>query len=170
MTLAGAIKLMFRTLLSREKIYCIIGTVNDVDNVNRVCTVLPIDGSPELFDVRMTSEISTSGGLTDGFCIFPLKGSIVTVAFINSTTGIIINSNTASQIFSDTALFQFNQGTYEGLIKIVSLTQKLNNLKTETENNLLAIQTAITALGGAYTPLSLTQFNKSDYEDTKVKH
>jgi len=179
MTLLGAIKSIFNYLLAREKIYCIIGEVTVVDNGKRTCTVKPIDGTPDLYDVRMTPEISTTGGLLDGLCVFPNKGSMVVVAFLNPTTGVIISSNTASQIFSDTKLFQFNQGKNFGLIKIVELTTKLNQLKTEFNNFVLVynshVHTGVTAGGAstAVTPsqaVNATPFNKSDYEDTLITH
>jgi len=175
MTAFDAIKRIFNILLSREKIYCIVGQINSVDFNKRTCVVKPIDDSPLLYDVRLQAAISN----TNGFCLYPGKDSFVIVAFINSTTGLVVGSTGLESIHSDCNLFEFNNGT-DGMVKIVQLTDKLNNLVDEINkikdivnshthpylNGTVAAETSAT-LTRAY---AATTFNKSNYEDVKIKH
>lgn len=61
-----------------EQLYAKICTVHRVDKVNKCCDVIPVDGSAELFEVPFhPSEVD------QGLCLYPTKGSLVLVVFIN---------------------------------------------------------------------------------------
>ncbi len=134
-------------------------TVDSVDADNRVCDCTPIggDATTSIPGVQLCAENN------NGLVVFPKVGSTVIVAQS-------IRNNTFVMMFSDVDAIQFMDGTFGGLVKIIDLTTKLNNLKTEVQAELVKIQTAITALGGAYVPGTLSAFSKADYENTLVKH
>ena len=61
-----------------EQLYAKICTVHRVDKVNKCCDVIPVDDSAELFEVPFhPSEVD------QGLCLYPAKGSLVLVVFIN---------------------------------------------------------------------------------------
>ena len=134
-------------------------TVDSVDKDNRVCDCTPIGGEADtnIPGVQLCAENN------NGLVVFPKVGSTVIVAQS-------VRNNTFVLMFSDVESIQFMDGTYGGIVKIIDLTSKLNNLKTEVQAELTKIQVAITALGGAYTPGSLSAFSKSDYENPLVTH
>lgn len=137
------------------------GTVVSVDKQKNTCKVERED-LPELFNVRLNA-IETPGN--EVFTIYPKQGSNVLVILIENdrTDGFIISATDIEESI-------FNGGSNGGLIKITEQTTKLNTLVNELTAELTKIATAITSAGGAYTPGTLSQFSKADFENEKVKH
>ena len=140
--------------------------------------------------------------------IVPKEGSKVVVGFHSNTVGqclvvqqadkVLINTDTAEEnsnsktvnvendfnincndVNVETNSWDFNGGSFQGLIKIVDLTTKLN--KTITELNDLrtkfnAHKHIGVSTGGGVSGIPdkvvsvFTVFNKNDYENTKIKH
>lgn len=71
--------LLRQLLKDQEEIYSIIGQAVEVDEVKRVCRVKPLDGSAEVFDVRLQSRVSSDIGLV----VFPAVNSEVTITFLS---------------------------------------------------------------------------------------
>lgn len=55
-------------------------------------------------------------------------------------------------------------------MKIIEYTAKQNAMIAALNTQLAAISTAIGLLGGSYTVVPLNTFDKTDYEDIKIKH
>ena len=75
--------------------------------------------------------------------------------------------------------FVFNGGSNEGIIKIIQLTEKLNLLVSQVNNLKLRFNihkhTGVSTGGGVsgitdILGVDATDFSKSDYEDTNIKH
>lgn len=154
-------------------------TVTSVDKESRTCECTPISGNADttIPKVRLMAEAN------DGFLVLPKAGSTVMVALssrgyayvfmysdideVNITIGEA--GNYTSFDIKD-GLQQFNDGSFGGMVKIVALTTKLNNLITQLTAQLGLIATGIAAGGGSYTPGTLSTFNKIDYENIKITH
>lgn len=165
MTINDAIKEFFKRFVKSEEIYAKIGTVSNVDEVNRICDVEPIDGEAEILNVRLQSVTTSALGIVP----IPKDGSKVVVNFLNNEAGFVSLYSEIDKLLIDTDLVKFNGGSLDGLVKINELTTKLNLLKTEVQAELVKIQTGLAGVGGVYTPGTLTSFDKNNYENTKIK-
>lgn len=150
-----------------EELYHKIGVVESVD-VEDATAVVNIANGDAITDVRL-QQIKTSNGIF----ITPMVGSPVLVGWSDNTTAFIA-------LYSDVQNVIYHDGTNGGLIKIEALTAKVNALvgavnamyaefKAHTHN-----VTGVSAPTGPVLPTpaqpDAMQFDKSDYENTKVKH
>jgi len=145
-------------ILTKENFYLKIGKVLVVDLINYKFFFEPNDGSPKQF-----ATMAVIDSISNSIIIVPEINSIVIVAYTNKEDAYCISVEKASEIL-------INSGLNGGLINIIPQTTKLNLLVSEMQAELVKIATGITGAGGAYTPGTLSQFNKNDYEDTNVKH
>ncbi|MBD2769698.1 hypothetical protein IC235_17550 [Hymenobacter sp. BT664] len=65
----------------------VTGTVKDVDKAARTIDVDPDDEGAELLNVRLRSVVD---GAQDGFTIWPVQGSTVTVLMLDDHTGLVV--------------------------------------------------------------------------------
>jgi len=163
-----------------ENIICKV--IDDVDISDFTCTCEPLNGTAPFFKVRLKAE-NPGGNL-----IVPKKGSTVIVSMLD-------NGNGCVSMFSEVEYFLFtadnsslkieknkitmNDGSLGGLVKIETLTTKLNNLETKVNDVIAKLKAVVIPLApsGTY-PLStdfasvsdLTKTKKSDIENTKIKH
>lgn len=137
------------------------GKVTKVDKEANTCNVERED-LPELFKVRLNAITSPGTNIVS---IYPKVGSRVLVVLVenNKTDAYVLTATDIEEII-------INGGTNGGIIKIENQTQKLNKLVTELTTELTKVATGITGAGGAYTPGALSQFDKADYENEKIKH
>lgn len=144
----------------------VAATVVSVDINSRTCAVTTITGKSEIdiLNVQLMPSVS------DGFILVPTVGSMVYIGysirnlpFVHMFSGI----DKVLLICNDVVV---NDGSFGGLIKIIEQTSKLNNLVSQLTTELGKIATGIAAGGGSYTPGTLDQFNKSDYENTMFTH
>src|ERR1035437_8845598 len=114
-------------------------TVNSVNVELRTANVDSIDNSLYGLDVRFMLEVS------DGDMSVPTVGSTVTVAMTDFTEPYIVEATwideklfvVGNQSYSIVDGKQvFNDGSFDGFVKVVELTQKLNALEN-LFNNLL---------------------------------
>lgn len=181
----------------QNEIYSKLCTVDSVDSGKRICTCSPTDGSSQLLEVRLESDITINSdsepisSTSKGFFVVPEVGSLVVVTFISKTEAFVSAWTEISDIVVKTTnytteqdLFKFNDGAFGGLIKISDLETKLNNLVTEINalkdlyNNHIHITTA--TVGASPTPgvispttstgSNMTNFNKNDFENTDIIH
>jgi hypothetical protein len=82
---AGAIKKLTKT---SDEVYAKVCEVIEVNQSEKTIDVKPIDGTAEIFDVRLQAE-SETGGLV----LFPKKGSAVLVVFINKNCAAVVNTS-----------------------------------------------------------------------------
>lgn len=74
-----------RQINTIEQVYSLTGTVTGIDADNRTCTVKPVNGDAEIFDVRLQAVIGNDSGVV----VFPASGSVVLVTMLNPHAGFI---------------------------------------------------------------------------------
>jgi hypothetical protein len=141
--------------------------VNSIDLSKRTANVTTITGTANLtFDALLTA------GISDGFVITPEIGSMVYVLTSKYTLPFIVT-------FSDITQFDIMGGEFGGLVKVVELTQKLNNLENKVNEIITTFGThthTVIMLGAptatTATPIvgNLTVSQRADIENTKIKH
>lgn len=162
--------------LKKEKIYSMVGTAKNVDEVKRICDFTPIGDEADRFDVRLQSAESQTLGLV----LIPKEGSFIIISFMNRTQAFVSLTSELEKVLVDTDLFQFNGGDNDGLVKIGDLIAKLNNLENDI-NNLKSIFSAWAPVandGGAALKGLLATYSgdtfvptlQTELEDTKVTH
>lgn len=160
--------------------------VESVDG--ETCTVSV--GDLKLTDVRLRSVVN---GESSKLLITPAKDSYVTIIdlsgelretevigysqieAIDIETGGDINIKCKGDTNLDCdGIVTFNGGDNDGLVQINKLTQKLNQLvqKFNAHTHTTTATIGPSATVGVISPITsqASTFNKSDYEDTKVKH
>jgi hypothetical protein len=127
-------------------------TVDSVDLVNLICYCIPLNGDADLVGVRLMANID------NGFLLIPEVDSIVVVSFLSDSSAYVSLVSKVSEV-------NLNGKNFDGLVKINEQTAKLNQLVNELQAQLILIASGITAGGGSYSPGTLSQFNKTDYEN-----
>ena len=172
------IKNKIRAMVGKNTPLLLTGKVKSVDG--ETCTVSI--GDLTLTDVRLRSVIN---GEDSKLLITPAEDSYVTIIDLSGDlreTEVIgysqieaIDIDTSGDITVNCrGNIVINGGSNDGLVKINELTRKLNQLVQQFNAHTHFVETAGSAAaqtGTTQVPGSLAQtFNKSDYEDTKVKH
>jgi len=183
--------------LQKEEIYLKVGAASNVDLSDFTFTLTPNDETAVIEKVLLKAIATSTGG---SMVIIPVEGSFVVVGFMSSVTGVCIHVEEAGSISmtgesvditatdididSDDIRINaiqtiFNSGTFGGLIKIVDLTAKLNELR-DTVNDFIQnfrthVHTGVTTGAGSSgttitNPTDAVVFNKDDYEDTDITH
>jgi len=128
MTIEDALYKFFLKFLGKERIYSKTGVVSDVNETTRLCNVLPNDGSPLLYNVRLQTIKDSS----TGFVVIPKNGTECIVSFINKSTAFLSSCEESDKLIVDCdTLIQFNGGTKDGLVTVNELVTKLNNLESD---------------------------------------
>lgn len=183
---------------SKEELYLKVGVASEIDESDFTFKFTPIDEKSIVEDVRMKSIVD---GGPEAFVIVPKEGTKVVVGFHSNTVGqclivqeaakVLINTENKTDNISNeynincddvkvaTDSWIFNGGGFEGLIKIIDITTKLNDLISELDSlkNSLNSHThpGVTIGAGVTGPSSttigaFTPFVKADYENNKIKH
>ena len=149
--------------------------VVSVDENNRTCNVTST-GSVVEFDIN---DVTLMASIDDGLLVIPKIKSDVIVCYNNKNVKYICQFSAIEKvliIIGDTTVeivdgsIKFNDGSFDGLVKISDLTSKLNDMVRMVNIELAKIQIGIASGGGSYSPTNLSNFNKSDYENTKITH
>jgi len=134
MTIPEAIQILIQRELARTEIYSVLCRVISVDNTERTCEVEPLNGNSELFGVRFQANIE----LTEGIYIEPKVNSHVIVGFLNPVQALVLQYSEVENVYIDTQGDTiFNGGTNKGMVKVVELVQKLNDLETKVNDLVL---------------------------------
>ena len=160
-------------------------TVNSVDLAARTCDCTAIGGETanDIPDVELMAEVD------DGFLLVPAVGSTVIVTYSKANVPfvslfsaidqvVIITGN--SQVIIQNGLIQLNDGSYGGLVQVINLVQKLNNLENLV-NDLVAkfnmhVHPGVQSGAGSTGPTvsletgTLTPTEQADIENTEVTH
>lgn len=139
--------------------------VKSVDGAT--CTVTRVLDGLEIADVRLNCHITEN----EGIVVTPKVNSFVLVTNIDGRQHFVSQCSEVEKITIDcNGDIIINGGNNDGIIKIKELTNKLNALvqKFNTHTHPAALGTATVAVSPTTSPAS--NFNKSDYEDIKVKH
>lgn len=149
-----------------------------VTGVNEAsCEVERVFDKLKIKDVRLNATVKDNEGLI----IYPTKNSYVLVTNIDNDKYFVSQFSQIEKITIDVnSNIAINGGNNEGLVKIKELTAKLNDLINSynmfvATYNLHTHQIAMVSgvqVANATTNLgsSAKLFNKSDYENTKIKH
>lgn len=161
-------KLIKELSKTNDEKYCVVCTVDSIDETALTAYCLPIDESrADLPDVRLVADTSKIG-----FVRFPKVGSIVIVSFLTNEAGYISDCNDVDKIY-------LNGSNYDGIVKVEELTTKLNNLENLINTHLLAYNihthagvTVGSGATGITTPdtQTLTPTIKTDILNPLIKH
>jgi len=136
-----------------EETYSLLCTVNSVDTTNNVCVVTPINGDPQLFDVKFSPDNTNTG-----FVVIPMVNSIVMVTFLSKENAFI-------SMFSQVQSYSLKTSTDD-------LNQLLKDLITQISNVATACSeiTVIASSFGANTtqPANLVSFTTAVTELTTI--
>lgn len=146
-----------------------LGIVKDVDKTENTCTI--DDDGVEWLGVRLRAITGESNGIV----AYPKTGAYVLCVKVEDTEEwAVIKASEYESIEMKIESLLINGGELGGLVKIEELTNKLNDLVTKF-NAHTHITTA--TVGSSPTPGTIAAttnqaepFNKSDFEDTKIKH
>jgi len=198
MAIHDIISAFIKNWADKEELYLKIGTASEINEDDFTFKFTPNDEKSVVEDVRMKVIVD---GTAEAIVIVPKEGTKVVVGFHSNTVGqclkvqeadkVLINSRSKTINIEDdfnincddvkvaTDSWVFNDGTFEGLIKIVDLTSKLNKLVGEVDNLKDVVNThkhigvttgagvsGITDKFGS----NATAFDKDDYENTIIKH
>lgn len=205
MAIGDVINSFINNWSSKQELYLVLGTASDINESDFTFKFTPIAETSNVEDVRMKSIVDAG---PETFVIVPKEGSKVVVGFHSKTVGQCLVVQQAAKIIINTAIFQenteskevnvendysincddvkvqteswiFNQGGLGGLINIVDITEKLNDL-VEDLNGLRAdfnshLHTGVSSGSASSGPpnkvvTTFDEFNKDDYEDTKIQH
>ena len=132
--------------------------VISVDLPTNTCYCEPINGDSEIQNVKLTTNITGAGV---GFLLIPKINSLVVVTFLD-------NSSAYVSMVAEVDEVNVNGKTLGGLVKVIDLTTKLNNL----ENKVNALITGISGWvpvpndGGAALKVALTAWLSSSLTPT----
>lgn len=157
-TIAGVDEIQYDSVLC---------TVSDIDLVANTCTCTPMDGTAELLGIILSVNLSK------GFLLIPTDGSRVEVTLTSNVTGFISMVSDASQAY---ILGDANGG----IVKVVPLVTKINNLESDL-NTLKAAFSAWVVVAGdggaalktiatAWAAATLTPTVRANIENTFIQH
>lgn len=177
-------QLLNEIVKSNDEIFSIVAKVTTVDENERTCDVEPLNGTAEIFGVRLQSDIDG----TNGFVMIPAIDSNVIVTFLNNTTGFVSLCSNVEKIHVvsnieltvDCDAITFNGGSNDGLIKVNDLISKINTIENDL-NTLKSIfsawvpvvqdgGTALKTATATWSGQTITPTQKTDIENDKIKH
>lgn len=173
----------------KDLVQVFVCKVDSVDKVKRTCDCTPIggDAATSLPGVRLMVENN------DGFLVIPSVGSSVVVALSTKGLAYIYQFSDIDEVLIyvegtpnpttfnlKQGLIQFNDGSFAGLVKVIELTQKLNNLENKVNDIITKYDThthagvqtggGSTATPSAIVTGTLTPTTQSEIENTLIKH
>ncbi len=173
MTISSILNEFIERWYSSKNFYLQIGIFKSVSEGDQLATFEPASGGAEV-DVNLTIK-----GADNSCLIIPKVDSIGMVFFVNDTDAYIMSANKVDKYFINSDEIIFNDGNNDGIVKINELTTKLNKLvsevktlKTLLDTHTHTLVTVGAGVSGVPVPIvaNFTDFNKADYEDTKIKH
>jgi hypothetical protein len=162
-----------RDIAKQDDVKMIVCTVDSVDG--SMCDVTPLNDCAPLKKVRLNADINSDLGIV----ITPKLNSVVLVGEISKADAFVAMfseiENISIKIGSSSALIKdgeisFNGGNLGGLVKVQELTNKLNALETAMDTHIHSGGTANGMTGTATPPKFPVKTQKSQIENTKVKH
>lgn len=150
-----------------DRLYFLDCEVKSVDEAGRACTVIALSGKVgSEFTARLMASVD------DGILAVPSVGSTVIVSSSDFTTGCIVQ-------YSEIEKIVFRGGDLGGLVKVISLTTKLNNLENKLNSLILKYNTHthnVTAVGSPTGPGlqpetgTLTPTQRTEIENKNITH
>jgi len=172
---------------NQNNIYSKQCTVTSVDQVKRICTCSPVDGTADILEVQLESDITLNSDnepiASDpkGFFIVPQIGSLVIVTFLAKDDAFISAWTEIKEVIVITPQFTFNDGAFGGLTKLSDLVLRIKEyeslftqLKTDfnawtpvPHDGGLALKTIL--ISGFLTK-TVPNSSVSEFENTNVIH
>lgn len=156
MMIGEAIK---KIVASDEEVYSVVGTVKNIDEQAKTCTVTPVSEDADLLQVRLQAAIAGQAGLL----VIPKIGSQVVVTFLNQVTGYVALTSEVDRIeysIADKVLIldQNGFGIESGLTDLTTEVSALFDLLAKLYDALLQLK-LITPVGPTVSvdPASATQ-------------
>lgn len=112
-----------------DEVYSVAAKVKEVNESERTCDVEPLDGSADIFGVRLQPVLSDDKGI----CIFPKAGSTVLVTFINKNTGYIALCSDVEKVVGKIGNFEYQQDEdgFEGIFNAQKIRFNGESLKVD---------------------------------------
>lgn len=132
--------------------------VISVDLPTNTCYCEPINGDSEIQNVKLTTN-TTGAGV--GFLLIPKINSLVIITFLD-------NSSAYVSMVAEVDEVNVNGKTLGGLVKVIDLTTKLNNLENKVNALITGISgwTPVPNDGGAALKVALTTWFSSSLTPT----
>lgn len=143
-----------------DQVYLVTGMVTAINETAGTCTVEAISGNAttEIKNVEFQTVVS------DGILIIPRLNSEVKVLFSKYTDPFIVQYSEVEKIYLSAEITQWEDGSLGGMVKVIDLTQKLNDI--ENKINTIITWGATVTPPLATSPLIPTQ--RADIENTKI--
>lgn len=145
----------------------LICTVDSVNLSARTCVCTPNNGSAQFTDVLLNAD------KTNSFLLVPSVGGKVEVTQLSDEVAFISMVGDLDEIYM---LGDAN----EGIVKVIELTQKLNNLENDINNLKAAFSAWVTvpndggaalkAAAASWYGASLTPTTKAEIQNSKIQH
>lgn len=156
-----------------DTVYLVTGKVTEVNEASGTCTVEAISGnaSTEIQNVEFQTVVS------DGVLIIPRVDSEVKVLFSKYTDPFVVQYSEVEKMYLSADLVQFNDGQLGGMVKVISLTDKLNAIENKVNSIIASFNSHVHTSGGAGSPTTtptspisgtLTPTNRTDIENTTI--
>ena len=156
-----------------DTIFLVTAQVVSVDAAAGRCSVEAISGrsSTSIDNVEFQAVVS------DGLLLIPRVGSEVKVLMSTYTEPFIVQYSEVEKAFISADLIQFNDGALKGLVKVIELTQKLNDIENKVNSIISTFNSHLHTSGGAGAPTSpttspisgtLTPTQQSDIENPVI--
>jgi len=165
--------------------YPLFCTVDSVDINKKSCDVTPINGDAPILGVKLMAESDPGKGMF----LIPKEGSAVIVNMLDKDNACVVMYSELEKIVVETGdqkiemqngSIVFNGGNFNGLVKVLELTQKLNAIESDinTLKNVFTTWVPVPNDGGAalktaataWSISTLTPTTQTDIENQKIKH
>lgn len=148
--IAGVIKKISK---SSDEVYAKICEVLEVNTNDKIIDVKPIDGTAEIFNVRLQAE-SETGGLV----LTPKVGSMVLVVFLNKNNAAVVNTSAIEKFSLQISPCMFEVDSTGFLLKKENETLKklMADLIGAVKNLSFTVSTTGTAAAQTGTTTALT--------------
>lgn len=156
-----------RNIAGTQQERILFARVVSVDNSSKTCDVKTLADEMLMFDVRLMANDG------NGVLLVPSEDSIVGVSMVNDIEGYV-------SLFSQIDSIQYGDGTFDGIVKVIDLVEKLNILESDLNDLKTALSgwTPVPADGGAalkaaltsYFSAILTETVKEDIGNEKITH
>ncbi|MBR4199232.1 MAG: hypothetical protein IKQ94_10735 [Bacteroidales bacterium] len=150
----------------QEQLRAIVGTAPLATYAAKVTAVNGAECTVQrIADDMVIDEVKLNATCTDGrgIIISPAVGSIVLITSIDGVQWFV-------SMFDEIDSIIINGGQNNGLVNINDLTDKLNALVNAFNSHTHEVRVGGSAGTASQIVARATQFNASDYEDTKIKH
>jgi len=101
-------------------------TVDSVDVDAGTCSATPIgENNPtQIINIELEAEVC------DGLLIIPVVNSTISVIYSTRNTPYVYKFSDIDSVVYSGNTWQFGDGSFEGLVKVIELTSKINNLES----------------------------------------